>query len=142
MNKEGIEMKYLERGIRIPDEQSKAEFEQLVQYFRMNYEKTPLNIQPTVLTPITPNPGQGYLPFCGQVFYLTIRSIKSEFRNPLDVILRHVQIIFQAILGIVLFYKKSDIPFNQLQNTKGTIFYILSCIGFAGMFSNLAAFGL
>lgn len=56
--------------------------------------------------------------------------------------MRLLQIIFQAIIGIVLFYKGSSIPFNQVQNTQGVIFYMLSCLIFAGIFANLAAFNM
>lgn len=73
-------------------------------------------MQPTVNRPLIKNPNQGYLPFVGQVYYITKRSLISTFRNPLDVGMRFAQIIFQAILGIVLFYQGSDKPFNQVQN--------------------------
>jgi hypothetical protein len=99
-------------------------------------------MQPTVNKPLVKNPNQGYLPFVGQVYYISKRSLISQFRNPLDVTMRFVQIIFQAIIGIVLFYQKSNIPFNQIQNNEGAIFYLLSCETFAGIFANLAAFNM
>jgi|JI61114C2RNA_FD_contig_121_307256_length_2119_multi_5_in_0_out_0_2 hypothetical protein len=142
MNKEGIEMKYMERGVHISDDQAKAEFTQLVEYFKGNYKKTPLDIHPTINRPIVKNPNQGYLPFVGQVYYITVRSLISQFRNPLDVGMRFAQIIFQAVIGIILFYKGSDIPFNQIQNAEGAIFYLLSCVTFSGIFANLAAFNM
>jgi len=99
-------------------------------------------VRPTINKPLVKNPNQGYLPFAGQVYYVSLRSLKSTFRNPLDVALRFLQIIFQAIIGIVLFYKGSNVAFDQIQNDQGAIFYILSCITFAGIFANLASFNM
>jgi hypothetical protein len=99
-------------------------------------------MQPTVSKPLVKNPNQGYLPFVGQVYYVSKRSIISQFRNPLDVAMRFFQMILQAIIGIVLFYQKSNIPFNQIQNNQGAIFYMLSCVAFAGIFANLASFNM
>ncbi len=60
----------------------------------------------------------------------------------MDLTLRAVQIIFQALVGIILYYKKGESAFNVIQNVEGAIFYMLSCIIFAGIFANLAAFNL
>lgn len=101
-----------------------------------------MNLNPTVTRPLVKSEGQGYLPFLGQVWYISIRSLVNQFRNPLDVTLRTIQIVFQAVLGIILFYKKGDTDFNRIQNAEGAIFFMLSCVIFAGIFANLAAFNL
>lgn len=101
-----------------------------------------MNLNPTVGRPLVRTSGQGYLPFLGQIWYISKRSIVSQFRNPIDVTLRIIQIIFQAILGIILFYKKGETDFTRLQNADGAVFYMLSCVVFAGIFANLAAFNM
>lgn len=67
----------MERGVYISDEQAKAEFSQLVEYFRLNYDRTPHDFRPTITRRLVKNPNQGYLPFVGQVYYISKRSVIS-----------------------------------------------------------------
>lgn len=83
---------------------------------------------------------QGYLPFCGQFGHIFVRAVKNELRNPLDVRLRLVQQVFQAVMCIILYYKGSDNSFAYIQNTTGCIFFFTMINVFGGVFANIASF--
>ena len=120
-------------------------FRQRVEYFKEKYYMTQHNFNPSVVNEIRKynvGTGQGNIHFCGQVYYIMKRAMINQIRNPLDLILRAIQVIILSVFCALLYYQKSDQGFAHLMNIKGCLSFIVSAVAFVGMVSHVATFNV
>ena len=74
--------------------------------------------------------------------YIFVRAVWNEIRNPLDVQMKLVSNIVQAIFCIILYYQEGQTAFSRIQNVSGALFFMLMNVGFGAISGALSAFSL
>ena len=117
-------------------------FQERVTYFKEQYNTDTHNFNPTVGTEITRGrgSGQGNINFFGQVYYIFKRTLIGQIRNPLDIIMKILQMVIQGAFCAILYYKGSDSAFASIQNVTGCLSFLMMATAFTGIISHIATF--
>ena len=78
--------------------------------------------------------------WCTQFFLIIKRTISNELRNPLGIRAKIGQVIFFAIIAIILYEKESSDLNSYIQNTRGVLFFMTMNVAFGAIFGSLNVF--
>lgn len=70
------------------------------------------------------------------------RAIQNELRNPIGVRAKIGQMIFFALITIILYERIAEENNSYLQNLRGTMFFLVMNMGFASVFGSLNVFNI
>lgn len=70
------------------------------------------------------------------------RAIQNELRNPIGLRAKLGQIIFFAVITIILYERIAEDQNSYLQNLRGTIFFFVMNMGFSSVFGALNLFNV
>ncbi|KAL4483030.1 hypothetical protein ABPG74_019056 [Tetrahymena malaccensis] len=143
MDKEGLLIEFIEKGeLEINEEEIKTQFENRIQFFVNSYKISDQvqALQPSCLyQPLQKNDINFNVTTQQQFILLLKRSFISQIYNPMDLLVKSVQMIIFAISTIIVFH---PLGINQsgIQDRSGALFFITTIIALTSISGSVATF--
>ncbi|EGR32908.1 hypothetical protein IMG5_067050 [Ichthyophthirius multifiliis] len=142
MNEEGLIIEYLQKGnLEISDEQINKEFKQRLEKMVTIYKQSDQikDLKSTYNQVPTKNDNRFNVSVIKQFSLLFKRCFITQVRNPMDLLLKTIQIIVFSIATIIVFNPLGDGQAG-IQNRNGALFFISTMSAFSSIQGSISTF--